>query len=72
MKTIEIREVEDIPVCGDGCCHDDGLMVDVSVDGKFEDNFFYQTESKFETGRLVELIECLYGKENVKFIPLKH
>ncbi len=71
MNTIEIREAESVPICGDGCCHDDGLMIDILIDGKFEEDFFYNTESKLETERVVGLMEDLYGEDNVKFTALK-
>lgn len=71
MIKIEIREVEGVPVCGDGCCHDDGLMIDKIVNGKWDDDDFYQTDNKQETERVVELMKWLYGDENVKFTALK-
>lgn len=71
MIKIEIREAEGVPICGDGCCHDDGLMIDKIVNGKWEDDEFYQTDNKQETERVIELMKWLYGDENVKFTALK-
>jgi hypothetical protein len=71
MVKIEIRESEGVPICGDGCCHDDGLMIDKIVNGKWDDDEFYQTENKQETERIVELMKWLYGDDNVKFTALK-
>ena len=56
MIKIEIREAEGVPICGDGCCHDDGLMIDKIVNGKWEGDKFYQTENKQETERVIELM----------------
>ena len=44
MIKIEIREAEGVPICGDGCCHDDGLMIDKILNGKWQDDEFHQSE----------------------------
>ena len=45
-------------------------MIDKIVNGKWEDDEFYQTDNKQETERLVELMKWLYGNDNVKFTAL--
>lgn len=68
--TIEIREVDNIAVCGDGCCHDNGLIIDKLISGEWEDGVSYLTGSKSETERVIELMKDLYGEDKVKFTAL--
>lgn len=67
QKTIHIRKATGVTICGNGCCQDDGLMIDVLVNGKTDHDLFYNTESDLETTRVVELLEELYGTDNVKY-----
>lgn len=71
MIKIEIREAEGVPVCGDGCCHEDGLIINKIVNDKWEGDEFYGSDNKQETERIVELMKWLYGVDNVKFTALK-
>lgn len=61
---IEVRTEKNVPNCGDGCCHDDGLMIDKIIDGK-SDDYFIATENDKENLKVVELLEFLFGEENV-------
>lgn len=69
--TLDITEHEGMTVCGDGCCHDDGLLIDVIEDGNVIEEIQYLTETKQETKRVIELLKELYGEENVKATLLK-
>jgi hypothetical protein len=70
MTKIEIIQAENVPSCGDGCCHDDGLIINKIINGKHNDDLFYQTDNLNEIQRVVELLKFMFGEDNVKFIPL--
>lgn len=72
MRTkIQIRQVIGVPVCGEGCCHDDGVMIEKIVDGEFVDDEFYPTMNAEETSKIIDILKWVYGNENVTFKSLK-
>ena len=54
---IEIRKVNDIVTCGDGCCHEEALFIIVNDD---EDHIF-RLENEDVQEEVSDLIEFLTG-----------
>jgi len=67
---IEVIEVKNVPVCADGCCHDDGLMI-YNKSNDMSDYYFYPSSDIFETRRILNLMGHLFGDDNVEFIQKK-
>lgn len=67
---INVYKAQNAPICGDGCCHEYGLMIEKIIDGD-SDDYFLQTKDDDENLKIVELLEFLFGEDNVNYSNTK-
>ena len=58
---IQISEHTDLPACGDGCCHDHGLYIEI-ING--EDAIYLSNDPEHIT-KICNLFQQLFGEDNV-------